>query len=79
MTVKAADAGVTAQSFSLSPNGPGDYVVPVTINVTDISETPQFPADTATRKVAENSGGEDEGGSGLYRDGPGTETRSTTA
>ncbi len=53
VTVTAAAAGIT--SASLDPNGPGDYTVPVTINVTDVSESPEFPADTATRSVAENS------------------------
>ena len=37
------------------PNGTGDYVIPVTINVGDLNETPAFPADTATRSIAENS------------------------
>ena len=55
VTVKAASAGVQAQSFSLAPNAPGDYVVPVTINVTDVNEPPEFSGDTATRNVVENS------------------------
>ena len=40
---------------SLDPNAPGDYTVPVTINVTDVNEAPTFTADTATRSVAENA------------------------
>ncbi len=55
VTVKAASAGANAQSFSLAPNAPGDYVVPVTINVTNVNEGPKFAANTATRSVAENS------------------------
>ena len=53
VTVRAAAAGV--QSQSLSPNAPGDYVIPVTINVTDLNEGPQFPGATTTRDIAENS------------------------
>ena len=55
VTVKAAAAG--AQSQSLAPNAPGDYTIPVTINVTDVNETPTFPDGNAstTRGVAENS------------------------
>ncbi len=55
VTVRAASAGASVQSASVDPNAPGDYVVPVTINVTDVSETPEFPDDTAARSVAENS------------------------
>ncbi len=55
VTVRAASAGAQAQGASVDPNAPGDYVVPVTINVTDVSETPEFPSDTAARSVAENS------------------------
>ncbi len=55
VTVKAASAGANAQSFSLAPNAPGDYVVPVTINVTNVNEGPKFAANTATRSIAENS------------------------
>ena len=56
VTVKAAAAGASAQSFSLVPNNPGDYVVPVTINVTDVNEPPAFDdGATATRSIAENS------------------------
>ncbi len=56
MTVTAAaksQGGANAQS--VDPNAPGDYVVPVTINVTDVNEPPKFADDTATRSVAENS------------------------
>ena len=55
VTVKAAQAGANAQSFTLDPNAPGDYKVPVTINVTDVNEPPQFPGATASRSVKENS------------------------
>ena len=54
VTVTAAVAQV--QSFTLDPNAPGDYTVPVTITVTDVNEPPTFSGDTATRSVAENSG-----------------------
>ena len=54
VTVKAASAGIQVQSLTLAPNNPGDYTVPVTINVTDVNEAPEFPADT-TRGIAENS------------------------
>ena len=40
---------------NLSPNGTGNYVIRVTIEVTDVNETPTFPSDTATRSIAENS------------------------
>ena len=57
VTVKAAAAQVQVQSLTLAPNNPGDYVVPVTINVTDVNEPPTFPDATTTRSVAENSAG----------------------
>ena len=56
VTVTAAaksQGGANAQS--VDPNAPGDYVVPVTINVTDVNEPPKFADDTATRSIAENS------------------------
>ena len=55
VTVKAAVAGVQTASFTLDPNAPGDYNIPVTINVTDVNEIPEFPGPTASRSVAENS------------------------
>ena len=55
VTVKAAQAGVQSQSFTLDPNAPGDYDVSVTINVTDKNDAPEFPSPTATRSIAENS------------------------
>ena len=56
VTVRAAQAGAQAQGASVDPNAPGDYVVPVTINVTDVNETPEFSeGDSATRSIAENS------------------------
>ena len=55
VTVKMAAAaktqGAGAQSFSLVPNSPGDYYIPVTINVTDVNEPPTITAPT----VAANS------------------------
>ena len=51
----AAKAGGSANAQSVDPNAPGDYVVPVTINVTDVNEAPTFSSDTATRSIAENS------------------------
>ena len=53
MTAAAKSQGANAQS--VDPNAPGDYIVPVTINVTDVNEPPAFAADTATRSIAENS------------------------
>ncbi len=56
VTVKAATSGGGANAQSLNPNAPGDYTIPVTINVTDVNETPTFPgAGATTRSVAENS------------------------
>ena len=55
VTVTAASAGVNAQSFSLAPNNPGDYIIPVTINVTDVNEKAKFGNIGATREIAENS------------------------
>ena len=40
VTVKASAGGVQAQSLSLEPNNPGNYLVPVTINVTDVEGAP---------------------------------------
>ena len=51
----AAKSGGGANAQSIDPNAPGDYIVPVTINVTDVNEPPAFAADTATRSIAENS------------------------
>ena len=53
VTVTAAVAG--GASVTIAPNNPGDYVVPVTINVTDVNEPPKFADDTATRAIDENS------------------------
>ncbi len=55
VTVAAASSGGGAQGASVSPNNPGNYVIPVTINVTDVNEGPEFSDDTATRSIAENS------------------------
>ena len=53
VTVTAAAKSQGANAQSLDPNAPGDYVVPVTINVT---EPPAFDdGATATRSIAENS------------------------
>ena len=50
VTVKVAVAQVSSQSLTLEPNNPGDYVVPVTINVTDVNEPPGVPS-TPTQKA----------------------------
>ncbi len=55
VTVTAAAKTQSANAQSIDPNAPGDYIVPVTINVTDVNEPPAFAADTATRSIAENS------------------------
>ena len=55
MTVTAAAKTQGVNTQSLDPNAPGDYTVPVTINVTDVNEKPTFTDDTATRSIAENS------------------------
>ena len=55
VTVTAAAKTQGANTQSVDPNAPGDYVVPVTINVTDVNEPPAFAEDTATRSIAENS------------------------
>ncbi len=55
VTVTAAAKTQGANAQSVDPNAPGDYIVPVTINVTDVNEPPAFAADTATRSIAENS------------------------
>ena len=55
VTVTVAAAAAQVQSESLTPNAPGDYVIPVTINVTNVNEKPEFSASTATRSIAENS------------------------
>ena len=53
VTVKAAAAGANSQSLTLDPNAPGDYVVPVTINVTDVNEPPvKMAAPSATQNTA---------------------------
>ena len=46
VTVTAASAGVNAQSFTLAPNAPGSYTIPVTINVTDVNEPPTITTPT---------------------------------
>ena len=54
VTVTATPAG--AGISSLDPNAPGDYVVPVKINVTDVNEPPKLPGDNSMdRSVKENS------------------------
>ena len=55
VTVTAAAKSQGANAQSIDPNAPGDYIVPVTINVTDVNEPPAFADDTATRSIAENS------------------------
>ena len=58
VTVTMAASGGSSTgtgNTGLSPNGTGDYIIPVTINITDVDETPKFPSDTTTRDIAENS------------------------
>ena len=55
VTVTAAAKSQGANAQSVDPNAPGDYIVPVTINVTDVNEEPAFSDDTATRSIDENS------------------------
>ena len=55
VTVTAAAKTQGANAQSVDPNAPGSYTIPVTINVTDANEPPQFSAATATRSIAENS------------------------
>ena len=45
VTVTAAAKTQGANTQSVDPNAPGNYVVPVTINVTDVNEKPEFPTD----------------------------------
>ena len=40
VTVTAAAKSQGANAQSVDPNAPGDYVVPVTINVSDVNEPP---------------------------------------
>ena len=56
VTVTAAESGggAQAQSLTLEPNNPGDYVIPVTINVTDVNEPPGRP-DAPTVTATGNS------------------------
>ena len=56
VTVTLTAAIAQTNSFSLDPNAPGDYVIPVTINVTDVNDKPTFDdGDTTTRSIRENS------------------------
>ncbi len=55
VTVTVTAAVAQAQSENLAPNAPGSYVIPVTINVTNVNEGAEFSAATATRSIAENS------------------------
>ena len=55
MTASGTVSSPGTGNTGLSPNGTGDYIIPVTINITDVNETPQFPKDTDTRTIAENS------------------------
>ena len=52
---EGSGTGIGALDNKLNPNGTGAYLIPVTINVTDVDETPTFPSDTATRSIDENS------------------------
>ena len=60
VTVNIAQAGAQAQSFTLEPNHPGSYVVPVTINVTDVNEPPAQPG--APTVVANSATPQDQAG-----------------
>ena len=58
VTVTAAAKSQGASAQSVDPNAPGDYVIPVTINVTDVNEKGKFKDIGflgATREIAENS------------------------
>ena len=57
VTMTASGGSVTSPgNTSLSPNGTGDYIIPVTINVNDVNFKPTFDdGDATTRSVAENS------------------------
>ena len=53
VTVTAAAKSQGANAQSLDPNAPGDYVVPVTINVNDVAEPPgKLATPTVTQNVA---------------------------
>ena len=43
VTVTAAAKTQGASAQSVDPNAPGDYVIPVTINITDVASRPPFP------------------------------------
>ena len=51
VTAAAKNAGVNAQS--VDPNAPGEYTVPVTINVTDVNEPPTITAPTVAAHATE--------------------------
>ena len=71
VTVTLTAAIAQTNSFSLAPNAPGDYVIPVTINVTDVNEGPEFDdGATATRSVAENSDAGDNVGAAVTATDP---------
>ena len=56
VTVTAAaksQGGASAQS--VDPNAPGDYVIPVTINVTDVNEPPAKPAAPTVRSTGNSA------------------------
>ena len=57
VTVKAAEEGASIQSFTLEPNNPGNYVVPVTINVANenVPPAPAAPKVTATGTSADTT------------------------
>ena len=48
VTVTAAAKTQGANAQSVDPNAPGDYVIPVTINVTDVNEPPTITAPTVS-------------------------------
>ena len=49
VTVTAAAKSQGANAQSIDPNAPGSYVIPVTINVTDVNEPPAFSRLTPPR------------------------------
>ena len=53
VTVTAAAKSQGANTQSVDPNAPGDYVVPVTINVTDVAEPPTITAPTVAAHATE--------------------------
>ena len=53
VTVTAAAKSGGANAQSVDPNAPGNYIVPVTINVTDVNEPPTITAPTVAAHATE--------------------------